>query len=164
MSDVGLGDLLLRMVLSLVVVLGLVLGAYAILRRRQGTPSGRELRSERGERRTGLLGRTAGGLAPKSGNRRGLKIVGRVGVSRTTSVVAIQFADRVLMIGTSEQAAPSVLAELDLETWTASTATPDDLQPIARPSSSGPGGSAGTAGARRPSFLDALRDATTRRG
>jgi flagellar biogenesis protein FliO len=168
MNDVGLGELLVRMVVSLLVVLGLVLGAYAILRRRQGLPSGRELRGgrDRGAGRTSLIrsrsgGSTKGGL--KGGNKRGLKIVGRVGVGRTSSVIAVQFADRVFMLGTSEQGPPTVLAELDIDRWTEATETPEDLQPIVRAGGAGTPGTPG-AGDRRPSILDALREATTRRG
>ena len=47
-------------------------------------------------------------------------------MGRTSSVVAVQFADRVFMLGTSEQGPPSVLAELDLDAWTRSTETPED--------------------------------------
>ena len=161
MTDVGLGELLVRMVVSLVVVLGLVLGAYAILRRRQGLPSGRELRGGR-EKRSSLIRVRSGSSTAKSGNKRGLKIVGRVGLGRTSSVIAVQFADRVFMLGTSEQGPPSVLAELDLDSWNASMETPEDLQPILR-SGGGPGAPA-TPGDRRPTILDALREATTRRG
>jgi len=161
MTDVGLGELLVRMVVSLLVVLGLVLGAYAILRRRQGLPSGRELR---GGERTGRSVRfgTRPATGAKTGAKRGLRIVGRVGVGRTSSVVAVQFADRVFMIGTSEQGTPTVLAELDLDTWTKATEAPEDLQPIIR--AGGSGASNPATGDRRPGFLDALREATTRRG
>lgn len=170
MTDVGLGELLVRMVVSLVVVLGLVLGAYAILRRRQGLPSGRELRGGGGERSSSRsrrpsrpsLFRATSGTGIKSGNKRGLKIVGRVGVGRTSAVIAVQFADRVFMLGTSEQGPPTVLAELGLDSWTESTEAPEDLQPLIR--SSGVPRASGAPGDRRPSFLDALREATTRRG
>jgi hypothetical protein len=165
MNDVGLGELLVRMVVSLLVVLGLVLGAYAILRRRQGLPSGRELKGgrERGSRRSSLISPRRGSSGSKGGNfkganKRGLKIDGRVGVGRTTSVIAVQF-----MLGTSEQGPPNVLAELDLDRWTESTETPEELQPIIRSGSVGAPGTPG-AGDRRPSILDALREATTRRG
>lgn len=165
MNDVGLGELLVRMVVSLVVVLGLVLGAYAILRRRQGMSSGGGeglLRRDRGARRTSLIRSKSGSATFKGGNRRGLRIVGRVGVGRTSNVIAVQFADRVFMLGTSEQGPPTVLAELDLDSWTEATETPDDVQPISR--AGGAPGASGTSGDRRPGILDALREATTRRG
>jgi len=169
MNDVGLGELLVRMIVSLVVVLGLVLAAYTILRRRQGLPSGRDLRGggERKLRRSGLFGpKSSSNL--KGGNKRGLRIVGRVGVGRTSSVVAVQFADRVFMLGTSEQGPPNVLAELELDKWTEATEAPEDLQPILRSGAGGASGAGsgggGSASDRRTGFLDALREATTRRG
>ena len=163
MNDVGLGELMVRMVVSLVVVLGLVLGAYAILRRRQGLPSGRgDVQRDRGSRRSSLIRSKSGASTFKGGNKRGLRIVGRVGVGRTSSVIAVQFADRVFMLGTSEQGPPTVLAELDVDSWTESTEAPEDIQPIGR-TGRGPGVS-GSTGDRRPGILDALREATTRRG
>jgi flagellar biogenesis protein FliO len=168
MTDVGLGELLLRMVVSLVVVLGLVLGAYAVIRRRQGLPSSRELRGvTRGAaKRTSLVRTKSSGANAK----RGLRIAGRVAVGRTSSVVAIQFGDRVFMVGASEQSAPTVLAEMDLDAWTQATDAPEDLTPMQRTASGrvagGASSSAGGAVAadRRPNFLEALREATTRRG
>lgn len=163
MTDVGLGELLVRMVVSLAVVLGLVFGAYALIRRRQGLPSGRQLR--------GLTGGVAGGSTKRSGlvrskssasgAKRGLRIVGRVATGRTSSIIAVQFADRVFMVGASETSSPNVLAELDLDSWTRSTEASEDLLPVAR-GGAGPIDPGTTD--RRPSFVDALREVTTRRG
>jgi flagellar biogenesis protein FliO len=149
-NEVDFGDLLLRMVVSLAVVLLIVWGAYRILRRRQGFGP-----TTRAPRR----GRGIASWAPASrGNssRRGLKMLGRIGLSRTSSVVAIQFAERVYMVAASEQAAPAVLAEIDLESWT--TATEGDEAEIAtsRVTTVPPG--------RRPNLLEALREITARRG
>ncbi len=51
----------------------------------------------------------------------GLRVLGRTGVARGSTVVAIQFADRVLLIGGNDQAAPTMLAEIDLEAWELAT-------------------------------------------
>ena len=145
MNEVGLGELFVRMIISLAVVLGIVLGAYAIIKRRRGvgavSGAGRSIVA-----RTGRV---------RSGGRNGLRVLGRTGVARTSSVVAIQFADRVLLIGGNDQAAPTLLAEIDLEGWERATqAPPDQLT----------GGPAPTAGSAPTGLLDALRQATTRRG
>ncbi|MGD9998697.1 MAG: flagellar biosynthetic protein FliO [Ilumatobacteraceae bacterium] len=179
MNDVGFGDLVLRMLLSLVIVLAVVLGAYAFLRRRQGL--GGSVRrtslvpingsgSRTAAIRTAIFGSRSG---KPNGTRRGLRVVGRVGIGRTTQVVAVQFAEKVYLLGASEQSAPSILAELELAAWQAATEPPPD------DSGSGPmttvrdRGSARLAGGdatatdapdRRPGLLQALRDATVRRG
>lgn len=163
MNDVGLGELLLRMLISLAVVLAVVLAAYVIIRRRQGVGAGTPRSGRRGTA-AGLLVRSRGTTTSPAARRAGLRVVGRVGVGRTSSVVAVQFADRVFMIGASEQAAPAVLAELELEEWQRATQQPEELTPVSR-RSAGTGESDGPrTGEARPGFLDALREATTRRG
>jgi hypothetical protein len=149
-NEVGLGELVVRMIVSLAVVLGIVLGTYAIIKWRRGAQSGS------GAKRS-MVPRT--GKARSGGNgRSGLRVLGRTGVARQSTVVAIQFADRVLLIGGNDQAAPTVLAEIDLEDWERATQAP--------PADAVFGGSAdGTgAGAAPSGLLDALRQATTRRG
>lgn len=166
MNDVGVGELLLRMVISLAVVLAVVFAAYVLIRRRQGAASApRRPRRVPGSGLVRTGGRAASGGA-SSGRRSGLRVLGRVGVGRTSSVVAVQFAERVFMIGASEQGAPAVLAELDLEDWYRSTQQPDDLVPTARRStaSDAVGDGSRPSSAARPGFIDALREATTRRG
>lgn len=145
MTEVGLGELFVRMLISLAVVLGIVLVAYAIIKRRRGV--GAALGAPRS-----LIARSG---RARTGGRNGLRVLGRTGVARTSSVVAIQFADRVLLIGGNDQAAPTLLAEIDLEGWEAATQAPVD--PII-------GGRAGSAGTAPSGLLDALRQATTRRG
>ena len=145
MNEVGLGELFVRMIISLAVVIGIVLAAYAVVKRRRGVGQ-----ASGGGR--SLIARTG---RARSGGRNGLRVLGRTGVARTSSVVAIQFADRVLLIGGNDQAAPTLLAEIDLEGWERAIQAPFD------PIIGGPAPSAGTA----PSgLLDALRQATTRRG
>lgn len=157
MNGVGFGELIARMVISLIVVLGLLLGAYAFIKRRQGVSySPRQAKGSRG--RVVRLGGSSSS-SRQSGKTRGLKIVGRVGVSRTSTVVALQFAERVILLGTSEQGPPAVLAELDLDAWTAGNEVTDELVPMTRV----PLGSAATAGRGKPSLLEALREVTSRR-
>ncbi len=158
MSDVGVGALLVRMVVSLAVVLALVFAAYAILRRRQGFSSGGlgSGRAVKSARRGSLLRSKSGSSSSKG---RGLRVVGRIGVGRTASVVAVQFADRVFMLGASEQGPPTVLAELDLDAWNNATEPLEDLAPISRAV-----GGPLAEGGKRAGFVDALREATTRRG
>jgi flagellar biogenesis protein FliO len=171
MTDVSFGDLVVRMIVSLAIVLGLMFGAYWIMRKRQGfapsaMPRGR--RSGSGRASGGVRAllprstapRLSGGSAKSSGNRRGLRVVGRVGVGRTTQIVAVQFAEKVFLLGACDQTAPSVLAELDLAAWLAATEAVDDesVQSIVREP-------IGSVAAPRPGgLLDSLREATTRRG
>lgn len=182
MTDVSFIDLLVRMVVSLAIVLGLMFGAYVFLRRRQGfgpvaRPGGP--RPVRGGRRSarragggigglGGLGGAFGGASltratssRAAGNRRGLRVLGRVGVGRTTQVVAVQFADKVFLLAASDQAAPSVLAELELDAWNAATEQHDDevvtRVPVSRDTLD-------QAAARPSGLLESLREATTRRG
>ncbi len=165
MTDVSFVDLVVRMIVSLGVVLGLMFGAYWFLRRRQGfigTPSVNRARLVRPGRVSRLTpGPARGAPARATGNRRGLRVLGRVGVARTTQVVALQFGERVLLVGASDTSAPTVLAELDLATWTAVTEQPDpsteELVPLVR--------DAIDPRASRPtSLIDSLREATLRRG
>ena len=98
-------------------------------------------------------------------------MLGRVGVGRTSQVVAVQFADKVFMLGASEQGAPTVLAEMELAQWLAATETPDDPMTTAVGSSQLGGirdrigtGPAAAGQGGRPGLLDSLREATIRRG
>jgi flagellar biogenesis protein FliO len=181
MTDVSFVDLVVRMIVSLGVVLGLMFGAYWFIRRRQGfapssapgprrAPAGGGSRSMRAA--TSALGGIGGfgsrsgagrsGASRSAGNRRGLRVLGRVGVGRTTQVVAVQFAEKVYLLAASDQAAPAVLAELDMAAWLAATEADDDASvgvgaPIVR--------EAIDPMAPRPSgLLESLREATTRRG
>jgi DNA polymerase III delta prime subunit len=66
---------------------------------------------------------------------------------------------RVMLLGTSEQGSPAVLAELDLDAWNAANEREDELMTITRV----PVGAAPVAGRAKPSLLEALREATARR-
>jgi flagellar biogenesis protein FliO len=168
------------MIVSLGVVLGLMFGAYWVIRRRQGfaplsapgprrAPAGGGSRSMRsalgGIGPRGATGRTAG-ASRSAGNRRGLRVLGRVGVGRTTQVVAVQFAEKVYLLAASDQAAPAVLAELDMAAWLAATEADDDAAvgaPIIREAIDPT--VLHTPQTQRPSgLLESLREATTRRG
>ena len=180
MTDVSFVDLVVRMIVSLGVVLGLMFGAYWFMRRRQGfgsmgpsprrAPAGGTSRSMRSTT-SGMSGiggfgaRGAGGASRNAGNRRGLRVLGRVGVGRTTQVVAVQFAEKVYLLAASDQAAPAVLAELDLAAWLAATEADDTAAgaPIVREAIDPT--ALQTQQTPRPSgLLESLREATTRRG
>lgn len=184
MTDVSFADLVVRMVLSLGIVLALVLGAYAVIRRRQGLSGG----GGGGRLRANFMPRAAGskpkrglvrsasmksasilggrGSAKMPGARRGLRVVGRVGIGRTTQVVAVQFAEKVFLLGASEQSAPTILAELEMSAWLEATEQPEDAglryEPIVDPAAHAVGVAATPSGP--PNLLQALRDATVRRG
>lgn len=165
MTDVNFGDLVERMAISLAVVLGLMYVAYRIVKRRQSS-SFSPVRSSAGPHRSGPLkgiARSSGASAPSSrraaNTKNGLRVVGRLGLSRTTTVIAIQFADRVFLIGTAEQTPPSVLAEIDVASWTSSLDSADDAVPDKRV----PLDPSRAPGSRRPTLLETLREATARR-
>jgi len=137
--------LLTRTAISLAIVLAIVAVAYAIAKRR-------------------VVGGKSGGRTPRSGGGRRrsaqqpIEVVGRAGITRSNSVVAVRFGDRVVLVCSSEQGTPSVLAEMPVGEW-------DDLQTIREPIATNPAESAAgdIVHAPRPSFLEALRQATTRR-
>ena len=164
MSTVNFGDLVERMVISLVVVLGLVYMAYRVVKRRQGASFAPRRPSGRSRRTLASAVRGSAGAAPGASRRGaaakpGLKIVGRQGLSRSTTVVAVQFAERVFMVGTSEQAPPTVLAETDLATWTSSVEPDEELIPVTRAAV----GAVMAPGRARPTLLESLREVTARR-
>lgn len=188
MTEVGIGTLVVRMLVSLGVVLGVVFAAYVVMRRRQGfsssSPGSALPKRRRSAPRQGglvsLAGLTAfaglggrsgnGGSSKLVGNRRGLRVLGRVGVGRTSQVVAVQFAEKVFLVGASDTSAPNVLAELDLASWIEATETSDvDVSSLSGkdaavvrepldPLGVVPGITS------RPGLLDSLREATARRG
>ncbi len=158
MGDVG--ELAVRMVVSLGAVLGLVAVAYGVARRRQGS-RGRS-RSMRRKVRT---------PAPA------LEVEARTGLARGASAVAVRFADRIVLIGVTDGAASTVLADIPAEEW---DRPPEPIEDPSVPSTDeddrtdAPTGPFASQTIRtpldpngivseRPSFLDALRDATSRR-
>jgi len=150
----GVGELLLRMIVSLAIVLALVAVAYTFARRRNGAGA------------TRLPGRRA---RPAAANR--LDVEARVGLARGSAAVAVRFGDRVVLVGVNDGAPSSVLAELPATEWDAESVDEGEetLTSIGRPSgfvsddsSSGPFDPNGIV-SQRPSFVEALRTATSRR-
>ena len=168
----GIVDLFVRMVVSLAFVLGIVAVAYFAMRRRAGLAGRVNTRfaGRRGGDRTRGSHRAAAGRRPRGTARRGVRqhveVLGRVGLSRSSSAVVLKFADRVLLVGASETAQPCVLAELDAATWElydedVEWSVPVELDP-ADHDHAGQDHIEG-APAVRPGFLEALREATVRR-
>jgi flagellar protein FliO/FliZ len=87
--DVSLVALLVRVVVSLGVVLGIMAGAAAVLRR-QGV---------------------GGGRSPRRRPAR-IEILGRQGLSRSASVTVVRLGDRALVLGVTESSV-NLLAEVD---------------------------------------------------
>lgn len=141
MADMG--ALLLRMAFSLTFVLGLTAMAYWFVRRRQA-PSGGGPKLARGRARVPSV--------------KPLEVEARAGLARGSSAVAVRFADRVVLIGVTDGAPASVIAEVAAEEWDrqqelADAAAAEPFRTPLDPHALEPA---------RPSFIDALRDATSR--
>lgn len=130
MNDVAFGELVVRMVVSLGVVLLLVLAAYLVVKRRVSggaiarlgsSFSGR--RGARGERGGASGGSQSHGRSRPGATRNALKVLGRAGAGRSSNVMAVQFADRVLLLGVSDGIAPVLLADVDVHTWDVAATT-----------------------------------------
>lgn len=148
MNDVSIVALLARTMISLAVVLVVVAVAYRIAKRRAGGAS---------------AAHRAGGLSNGMFRNRRLKrtapieVVGRVGLTRNAAAVAIRFGDRVVLVSASDQGTAAVLAEMSGEDWDELHTVSDDIGPHTQ---SGPSASPMVVQAR-PSFLEALRQATS---
>ena len=149
MVATSIAALLARAVVSLAIVLAVVAVAYVIARRRAGgvapvAPGGSE-RSLFGRRRS----------APAA-----IEVVGRVGLTRGTAAVAIRFGDRVVLVAAPEQGPSNVISEMAAAEW-------DEIRTVREPITATPAGPDQTVpptsvvGAR-PSFVEALRQATAR--
>ena len=141
MTDAGLGALLIRTVVSLAIVLAVIAIAYAVAKRRRG--------------QTGVSTAPARRVGRRRSQPAAVEIVGRVGLNRGTAVIAIRFGDRVLLVSSSEQGGTNTLAEMPAVDW-------DELHTVREPLDR-----TAVAGARpevvtRPSFVEALRQATAR--
>ena len=166
MNDGGATLALLgRALFSLLLVTGLIVGAYFAIRRqreRAGRMPARTKAKAAGSSRRALLG----GMT--RAQRHQLVVLSRVATSRTSGVSAVRFGDRVLLVGTTEQAAAQVLAEMPLEEWerneaietTGSATAGGALHPA---SLQGPDDALPAQG-RTPmgQFIEALRTATAR--
>ena len=165
MLAAGFVELLVRMLSSLAIVLAIVAIAYVVMRRRAGV-AGRAIARPGGSRpasgRSGPSARPSRTpRAQRRAHRSAVEVIGRVGLSRSTAAVAVKFGDRVLLIGASEQAQPSVLAEIDAETWELCQARDEFEQAWTVPAEID--GNVDAAEIARPGFLEALREATVRR-
>jgi hypothetical protein len=150
MTDGSLVALLARTMISLAVVLAVVAVGYRIAKRRaSGTASG--------SRGSGLSSSMFRGRRPKRAAP--IEIVGRVGLTRNAAAVAIRFGDRVVLVSASDQGTAAVLAEMPGEEWDELNAAPEDAE---TPSGSGVAGAPTVIQTRPPSFIEALRQATSR--
>lgn len=168
----GVGGLLLRMVVSLAIVLAFVFVAYHVARRRQ---SGASLNT--------LLRRNT---RPATVAR--LEVEARTGLARGSAAVAVRFGDRIVLVGVNDGAPSSVLAEVPAHQWDAQAELPAldeatdrrDVRPVRSPFGTGtaslhdllvPSGRSAKHTpfdpngivSQRPTFVEALRTATSRR-
>lgn len=149
MNDGSLVALLARTTISLAVVLAVIAVGYRIAKRRAaGTAAA--------GRGTGLSSGLFRGRRPKRAAP--IEVVGRVGLTRNAAAVAIRFGDRVVLVSASDQGTAAVLAEMPGDEWDELTAAPDPTDPVAE---SGTAVSP-TVVQARPSFMEALRQATSR--
>lgn len=164
----GIGELLLRMVVSLAIVLALVAAIYSVTRRRQA-----------GVALSGLLRRKSRTVSVAR-----LAVESRTGLARGSSAVAVRFADRIVLVGVNDGAPSTVLAEVPAELWDAQLVGSDPLDSLdpvdpvdvdlperspgdplissGRTSKSDPFDPNGIV-SQQPGFIEALRTATSRR-
>lgn len=144
MADAGLAEVVLRVVVSLGLVLALIGVAFAIAKRKTGR-----------------------GITPSRRSRRGtppaIEVIGRAGLARGASAVALRFGDRVVMVGVTEQAPTTVLAEITTEDWDELQRIDDEPVVDTTPLPFGKDGVSNGPVGPRPTFLEALRHATSRR-
>lgn len=142
MAEAGIGELLVRTTLSLGVVLAIVAFAYVVAKRR----AGRNV--------TGV--RTGSGRTPRRRNLPApIEVVGRVGLTRSTTAVALRFGDRVVLVSAPEQGPSTLLTDMAAADW-------DELHTVREPLASGPPSANSVVGAPTPGFVEALRQATAR--
>jgi flagellar protein FliO/FliZ len=136
--DTSLVVLLVRVVVSLGVVLAVMAGAAAVLRR------------------SGVVGTTGMG-GPRRGLRRRhvpIEVIARHGLSRSSSIAVVRLGERALVLGVTEQSI-SLLKEVD----PAELEAPPDPDDVA--GSAGPGIGAGSLPWKVA--LEQLREKTVRR-
>lgn len=139
MADIG--ALALRMVVSLAIVLGVVAVAFLVARRRQ----------------QGLTMVGPSRRRPRQFRQAGLTIESRAGLARGASAVAVRFGDQVVLVGVTDGAQSSVLAEIPADEWDRSVAVDEtELTPVRTPIDPN------AVVSPRPTFIEALRDATSR--
>jgi hypothetical protein len=171
MTDASFGSLVVRMLISLAIVFAFIGGGYVLMRRRQngGGSAPRSPRSPMrvntrshnsiGSTRSRRTSRT-NAVAKGAGQRRALRVVGRITIGRSTQMVAVQFAEHVYLVAASEHGAPTVVTQVPLDEWFEATDEVESVIPIAPELVAIDGGAEHTA---PRSFVDALREATVRR-
>jgi flagellar biogenesis protein FliO len=182
MTETSFGSLALRMIISLSLVLAFMFIAYRVIRKRQGFSSGTVKGTKRS---TGLFsagsGRATGtrrvtaarhkgssrsaGVSTKASNtKRALRVVGRIALGRTSQLVAVQFGEQVFLLSASDHASPTVLSQLEADSWFEDTAATDDEEeriPLVASTAASDGASFDSA--ERRNFMATLREATVRR-
>lgn len=143
------GELLVRLVVSLGIVLAFIGGAYAVAKRRQSGPSGR----------SGLISSVTPRRRARVVPQGGLHVEARTGLARGSAAVAVRFADRIVLIGVSDGAPSTVLADVPAGEWDIEPESPSDSSVTALRTPLDPNGVV----AERPNFVEALRTATSRR-
>lgn len=158
MGDTSFVELVIRSIVSLGFVLLVIAGAYIVAKRRGGVS-----RSSRAGRSGGSALGVLTGSRGRSHSKREpavLETLGRVGLSRGSVAMAVRFGDSVVLLGLAEGAPITVLQEMPAARWdeltevesVVTTAVPTDILGNEIPAS------------QRPNFVDALREATVRRG
>ncbi|MDJ0767440.1 MAG: hypothetical protein QNJ12_01555 [Ilumatobacter sp.] len=148
MADAGVAQLLVRMVVSLGIVLTIVAIAYGFARRRATGGPG-----TRGARRHRLTRASRRSSAPA------VEVVGRIGLTRGSAVIALRFGNRIVLVSANDQAPATVLAEMPAEEWDEQDTV---REPLPVPEDPPPTHSLFSRAATRPGFLEALREATAR--
>ena len=171
MTDARFGSLVVRMLISLAIVFAFIGGGYVLMRRRQngGGSAPRLPRSPMriNARSHNTLGgvrsrqtRRTNAVAKGAGQRRALRVVGRITIGRSTQMVAVQFAEHVYLVAASEHGAPTVVTQVPLDEWHEATDEVESVIPIAPELVAIDGGAEQSA---PRNFVDALREATVRR-
>lgn len=153
MSGGELVALVMRTAVSLGAVLFVVAIVFSIARRRAGRAASPSRRR-----------------STRRGGPPAIEVLGRAGLSRNASAVALRFGDRIVMVGVADEAPTALLCEVDAERWDELRSPPegdgaDETRVPTTVPAPVPFGQYGAESVEpsRPGFLQALRDATTRR-
>lgn len=154
MGDTGLAALVVRSLLSLAVVLAIVGVGYLVARRRGGRSVTMRPRATVGS-----------GRRPRR-TPNPLEVVARVGLSRSSVLVAVRFGDRVVLVATADGAPASVVTEMSAEQWEELQMVREAIDPteLAAASESVAPGPTSVVEGIKPGFVEALRQATARYG
>jgi flagellar protein FliO/FliZ len=140
MTNASVLGLIARLVVSLTVVLGLMMAAAWVLRRR-------------------------GGSLVRAGKAGVTEVMARQSLTKSSSVQVVRIGDRALVLGVTEQSI-TYLTEADADEFRAGTI---DVRGATAPTTDASGtqrtvpqGSATRSGSTRTGFIEALREKTTR--